>query len=299
VGDLCILADCRTSNDSNSRSAAYQTIATFIASSANDTLPIVEEVVNAMLSRQEGLLGLQTQLVGSDDINNWNDMQINLCIVLQSVIHKSPQLVMPFADRIMTNLLQLMTASSRHANVLEDAFATVGALAGALDAGFMKYMEAFSPFLFNALGSFEDWQVAQAAIYATSDVSRAIGEALTPYAERIMVALIEALRSPVIHRQVKPNAISAIGEVALAVGPNFTPYLDPTMQILSQAGATAAASSDLAMMEFVWTMREAIVEAFIGILNGLHSNRELTLLTVLTFSWSFPQLCPRYLLFPP
>jgi len=265
----------KPSNDSNSRSAAYQTIATFIASSAEDTLPVVQEVAAAMLARQEALMSMQTQLVGIDDRNNWNDMQINLCVVLQSVIHKSPAMITPFADRIMTNLLQLISASGRNSGVLEDAFATVGALAGALEASFIKYMEAFSPFLFSALSSYEDWQVGLAAVYVVSDISRAINEAIGPYAERIMVGLIDILRSPVIHRQVKPNAITAIGEVALAVGPGFAPYLQTTMDILSQAGATAASANDVAMIEFVWTMREAIVDAFIGIMNGLKtSDRE-------------------------
>ena len=269
----------KSTNDSNSRSAAYQTIATFIASSATDTLPVVQEVAVAMLVRQEALMSMQSQLVGIDDRNNWNDMQINLCIVIQSVIHKSPAMIAPFADRVMTNLLQLISASGKHSGILEDAFATVGALAGALEAGFIKYMDAFSTFLFSALNSHEDWQVGLAAVYVISDISRAINEAISSFAERIMVGLIDILRSPVIHRQVKPNAITTIGELALAVGSGFTPYLQTTMDILSQAGATAASANDVSMIEFVWTMREAIVDAFIGIMNGLRpTDRELSFL---------------------
>jgi importin subunit beta-1 len=130
-------------------------------------------------------------------------------------------------------------------------------------------MEAFAPFLFQALGSFEDHQVVQAAVYCVSDIARAISEALVPYAERLMVALIDVLRSPVIHRQVKPTAITAIGEVALAIGGSFVPFLETTMNILSQAGSTAASANDIALTEFVWTMRESIVDAFTGIMNGL------------------------------
>ncbi|WOO82023.1 Importin subunit beta-1 [Vanrija pseudolonga] len=257
------------SNESNCRSAAYQTISTFISCSAADTLPIVEQVAVAILGRQEALIGMQNQLLGMDDRNNWNDMQINICVVLQSFIHKSPALVAPYADRIMTNLLTVISSSAKHGGVLEDALATVGALAGALEGGFLKYMEAFAPFLFQALTVFEDYQVVQAAVYCVSDVARSIGEGLVPYAERTMVSLIDILRSPVIQRQVKPTAITAIGEVALAIGPAFVPFLDTTMNILSQAGNTASSATDIALNEFVWTMREAIVDAFIGILNGL------------------------------
>ncbi|KAK8846795.1 hypothetical protein IAR55_005883 [Kwoniella newhampshirensis] len=266
----------RPSNHANSRSAAYQTIATFLAASANDTLPVVQEVAVAMLARQEALMAMHNQLVGMDDRNNWNDMQVNICVVIQSFIRRSPALAAPFADRIMTNLLQLISSSGKHSGILEDAFATVGALAGALEAGFNKYMEAFAPFLFTALGSYEDWQVAQAAVYVSSDIARAINDSLTPYAERLMVALIELLRSPVVQRQVKPNAITTIGEVALAIGGGFQPYLDTTMTILSQAGSTAAAPGDETMMEFVQTMRESIVDAFIGIMNGLKDSGDVS-----------------------
>lgn len=263
-----------STNDNNSRSAAYQTISVLVAASAQDTMPVISEVFNSLLARQEALLGMQSQLVGIDDRNNWNDMQINICAVLQSGIHKSPQMTTPQADRIMTNLLQLLSAAGKHSGVLEDAFATVGALASALDAGFTKYLEHFAPFLFNALATHDDWQAGQAAVYVVSDISRAVTDAIAPYAERIMVALIDILRSPVIHRSVKPNAITAIGEVALAIGPAFVSYLPTTMEILSQAGSTAAQANDVAMVEFVWTMREAIVEAFIGIMNGLKAQRE-------------------------
>ena len=261
-------------NEANSRSAAYASIAAFIAASATDTLPVVQDVTVAMLARQEALLQMQSQLVGIDDRNNWNDMQLNICVVLSSVTLKSPSMIAPFADRIMTNLLQLISASGKQSGVLEDAFATVGSLAGALEAGFSKYLEAFSPFLFTALASYEDWQVGQAAVYVVSDISRAVNDGIGPYAERIMVGLIDILRSPVIHRQVKPSAITAIGEITLAIGNGFVPFLQTTMEILSQAGATAAQSNDIAMIEFVWTMREAIVDAFIGIMNGLKADRK-------------------------
>lgn len=281
----------KPTNDGNCRTAAYQTMATFVANSALDTLTMAEQVTVEMLRRQEALLGMQNQLVGMDDRNNWNDMQINICVVIQAFIQKSPALVQPYADQIMTNLLTILSSSAKHGAVLEDLLATIGALAGALEGGFIKYMEAFSGFLLAALQAVEDYQVVQAAVYCVSDVSRAIQDQLVNYAERIMVALIAILRSPVIHRQVKPTAITAIGEVALAIGPAFTPYLDTTMSILSQAGATTASSTDLALNEFVWTMREAIVDAFIGIMNGLRTGDPAPMLPYVSGIMTFLHGC--------
>jgi importin subunit beta-1 len=96
-----------------------------------------------------------------------------------------------------------------------------------------------------------------------------LDEAFAPYAERTLQRIVNILRSPVVSREVKPSAITAIGEIGMAIGSGFVPYLSLIMEILSQAGATTADSNDMAMVEFVWTMRESIVDAFIGIMNGL------------------------------
>ncbi|TYJ54307.1 hypothetical protein B9479_005066 [Cryptococcus floricola] len=281
----------RPHNQSNSRSAAVQTISTFLSSSANDTLPVVQEVAVAFIARQEALQGVHNQLVGMDDRNNWNDMQINNCVVLSSFIRRSPAAAAPFADRIMTNLISLISTSGKQSGVLEEAFATIGALAGALEAGFNKYMDAFGPYVITALNSYEDHSVAQAGVFITSDIARAVNEALQPYAENIMGALIELLRSPVVARHVKPFAISAIGDVAIAIGTEFKPYLEATMTILGQAGSTTAPAGDEGMIDFVQNMRESIVDAFIGIMNGFRDTEANVILPYVGGILGFLQTC--------
>jgi importin subunit beta-1 len=115
-------------NEAYARTAAYQTISVFIANSANDTLEIVSNVALAILERQEQLLGMQNQIVGNDDRNNWNELQGNFCHVIASVVRKLGPRIEPLADRIMTNLLQLMSSAGKQTTVLEDAFIAVGAL---------------------------------------------------------------------------------------------------------------------------------------------------------------------------
>ena len=261
----------RPTNEGNCRSAAFQTISIFISAAVDDTLEAVHGMVNEMLNRQEQLFAVHGQIVSMEDRDNWNDIQINICVVIQSALHRAPSVVAPHADRIMTNLLQLIQGATKTAGVIEDAFSTVGALAGAVEQGFQKYMEAFTPFLYSAFSSYEDWQMAQAGVFVISDISRALGADLAPHAERIMVQLVEVLRSPQVHRQVKPHAITAIGDVATAIGPAFAPYLETTMQILSQAGSSAAGPADQSSIEFVCAMREGIVDAFAGILAGMRS----------------------------
>jgi len=89
----------------------------------------------------------------------------------------------------------------------------------------------------------------------------------------------------------------------MAIGSGFVPYLSLIMEILSQAGATTADSNDMAMVEFVWTMRESIVDAFIGIMNGLKiGDREslspLCLGHLLIGSITFPTIRSRNHGFP-
>nr|ODO01077.1 importin subunit beta-1 [Cryptococcus depauperatus CBS 7855] len=271
----------RPNNQSNSRSAAVQTISTFLASSANDTLPVVQEVALAFIARQEALMGIHDQLLGMDDRNNWNDMQVNNCVVISAFIRRSPALAVPFADRLMTNLIGLLSIAGKQSGILEEVFTTIGGLASALEAGFNKYLQAFAPYMISALGSHEDASVTQAGIFVTSDIARSVNDAIQPYAESIMSSLIEILRSPVADRNVKPCAISAIGEMALAVGPAFKPYLEATMSILSQAGSTTAPPGDEAMIDFVQMMREAIVDAFIGIMNGLGDSESKSLVLII------------------
>jgi importin subunit beta-1 len=258
----------RSTNESNFRTAAFQTIALFITASADDTLPAVDGMVQEMLARQQQLFAVHNQLVSMEDRDNWNDMQVHICVVLQAALNRAPAVVQARADDIMMNLLQLMQAS-KTAGVVEDAFATVGAIANATEQQFTKYMEAFAPFLIGALSATEDWQMAQAGAFVVSDIARALGSAFEPYAAGIVDRLLEILRNGSILRTVKPHTITAIGDIATAIGPAFKHYLDNTMGLLSQGATGVSGQADVVDQEFFASMREALVDAFAGILAGL------------------------------
>jgi importin subunit beta-1 len=80
----CRLTDSftlRPSNEANFRTAAYEALVSLVASSAGDTIPVVQRVSLTMLNRMEQLLSMQNQLIGVDDRSNWNELQSNLCSV--------------------------------------------------------------------------------------------------------------------------------------------------------------------------------------------------------------------------
>ncbi|KAL0952370.1 hypothetical protein HGRIS_006648 [Hohenbuehelia grisea] len=256
-------------NESNFRTAAYEAITSYVSHATPDCITTVQETVVAILARMEHLLGVQNQIVGVDDRNNWNELQSNFCSVVISVIRKLGDGIQPLADRIMTLLLQLIQAAGKTSTVLEDAFLVVGSLAAALEANFAPYIQAFLPFLYPALKSHEDTQLCTVAVGIIGDISRALGEGSAPYADPFMTVLLENLQSDVLNRNVKISILSCFGDIALAVGPAFEPYLQTTMTVLQQAGAVQPAPLDYDLMDYVNQLREGILEAYTGIVTGL------------------------------
>lgn len=82
----------RETNESNSRTSAYEALSTLATHSARDTLPAISKLTLDILGRAEHLLSVQDQIVGTDDRNNYNELQINFCGVLtvSGAQHKLP-----------------------------------------------------------------------------------------------------------------------------------------------------------------------------------------------------------------
>mgnify|MGYP002718983654 CR=1 FL=1 len=173
----------------------------------------------------------------------------------------------------MTIVLGLLANSAKDAAVAEDAFMTISTLVIAIEQDFEKYVGHTMGYIQAALSTLDEFQVV------TGDIARAIHQGIAPYCNDLLTALLAALASPVLHRTAKPTVVAVFGDIAIALGQDFTQYLDSVMGMLSQAGQVKAdASSDIAMQEFVWAMRDSITEAFTGILSGFRENRKSRLM---------------------
>ncbi|THG96021.1 hypothetical protein EW026_g5732 [Hermanssonia centrifuga] len=266
------------SNEGNYRTAAYEAITSYVIHATDDTIPVVQSTAVAILHRMEQLLGMQNQILGVDDRNNWNDLQSNFCSVIISVIRKLGQGIQPLADRIMTLVLQLIQAAGKTSTILEDAFLVVGSLASALEQGFSPYIQAFLPFLYPALKAHEDAQLCTVAIGVIGDISRALGEQSASYANAFMNVLLENLQSDILNRNVKITILSCFGDIALAIGPAFEPYLGTTMNVLRQASLLTPNPLDVELLEYVSLLREGILEAYTGIVAGLKGTEKASIL---------------------
>ncbi|KAF8889026.1 armadillo-type protein [Infundibulicybe gibba] len=267
-----------TSNEANFRTAAYEAITSYLTQATPDAIPVVQTTVVTILQRMEQLLTMQNQILGTDDRNNWNELQSNLCGVVICVVRKLNEGIQPLADRIMTIILQLIQAAGKTSTVLEDAFLVVGSMASALESNFAPYIQAFLPFLYPALKAHEDTQLCTVAVGIIGDISRALGEQSSQYANPFMTVLLENLQSDVLNRNVKISCLSCFGDIALAIGPSFEPYLDTTMNVLRQAGAVEPNPLDYDLVDYVSQLREGILEAYTGVVTGLKKTEKVNLL---------------------
>ncbi len=94
----------------------------------------------------------------------------------------------------MQTLLQLLSSSGSKSSVPDTVFAAVGALANSLEIDFLQYMDAFVPYLYNALGNQEEPSLCAMAIGLVSDITRSLGEKVQPYCDTFMNYLLNNLR---------------------------------------------------------------------------------------------------------
>lgn len=132
-----------------------------------------------------------------------------------------------------------------------------------------KYMAALQPFLIQGLRNFQAYQVCIVAVGTIGDISRNIEAQIQPYCDDIMNALIESLKDSTIHRSVKPPVLSCFGDIAMAIGAAYQPYLQFSIMLLMQASSTKVPDDDDDLIEYFNLLRESILEAYVGIVQGL------------------------------
>ncbi|KAI8826727.1 karyopherin Kap95 [Fimicolochytrium jonesii] len=257
-----------SSTDPNFKASCYEAQSSLVRNCAQDCLPTVKTLSELILDRLQQTIQMQNQLLTQDDRQNHYELQSNLCGILGACIRRLGAGVIPLADQAMQALLVVMTSASRSSTVMEDTFLAISSLTGALESHFLRYMDAFAPQLFAALQNVEEPQMCSIAVGVVGDLTRALGEQFLPYCEPIMNLLMAGLQNANLDKSVKPSILSTFGDIALAIGAHFEAYLYLTMAILQQAGAMAdtAIKYDL---DYGSKLRESIIEAYVGITQGL------------------------------
>ncbi|KAL4785878.1 armadillo-type protein [Aspergillus varians] len=255
----------RQDADNQLRTAGYEVLNSFVTNAANDSLPIVANLSDVVLQRLEHTIPMQQQVVSVEDRITLEEMQTGITSVVLSIVQRLETEIKPQADRIMHTLLQVLSTVPPKSSVPDVVFATVGAIAGALEEDFEKYMEPFSPFLYNALGNQEEPGLCSMAIGLVSDISRALNEKVLPYCDTFMNHLMNSLSSAT--NQLKPAILETFGDIAQAIGEQFDKYLTVVGQVLKQASlVTASTDVTIEMLDYIISLREGIMDAWGGIL---------------------------------
>ncbi|XP_026469078.1 importin subunit beta isoform X2 [Ctenocephalides felis] len=255
----------------NLRSAAYEALMEMVKNSPKDCYETVQKTTIVILERLQQVMMMESHIATHSDRSQFNDLQSLLCATLQSVLRKvNPEDAPKISDAIMSALLSMFSSNSCKAGgVQEDALMAVSTLVEVLGEGFLKYMEAFKPYLCIGLKNHQEYQVCGAAVGLTGDIWRALKIKVLPYCDEIMTLLLENLGDSTIHRSVKPQIFSVFGDIALSIGPEFKKYLEVVLQMLAQASQADVDRSDFDMIDYLNELREGVLEAYTGIVQGL------------------------------
>lgn len=258
-------------SQANLRSAAYEALMEMVKNSPKDCYVTVQKTTMVILERLQQVLQMETHIQNTSDRVQYNDLQSLLCATLQSVLRKvTPEDAPQISDAIMTALLQMFNSSScKSGGVQEDALMAVATLVEVLGDVFIKYLDAFKPFLVLGLKNYAEYQVCVTAVGLVGDICRSLGTQVLPYCDELMTMLLEVLGNSNVHRSVKPQILSVFGDIALAIGPEFKKYLEIVLQTLLQASQAQVDKTDFDMVDYLNELREGCLEAYTGIIQGL------------------------------
>ncbi|KAK6956197.1 hypothetical protein K445DRAFT_61141 [Daldinia sp. EC12] len=254
------------------RTTSYEVLSTFVQHAAAESFPAIAQLSDVIIKRLEETIPLQNQVVSIEDKIALEEMQTSLSTVLQSIIQRLEKEISPQGDRIMQVSLQILSTAGAKSSVPESIFATISGLANAMEEDFVKYMDAFTPFLYNALGNQEEPSLCSMAIGLVSDITRSMGERSQPYCDNFMNYLLNNLRvqSTTLSNQFKPAILQCFGDIANAIGGHFETYLSVVAQVLQQAATvTAAPDGSYELYDYVISLREGIMDAWGGIIGAM------------------------------
>lgn len=271
VQRLLETTDRQDGSQHNLRSAAYEALMEMIKNSPKDCYVTVQKTTMVILDRLQQVLQMENHISSTADRSQFNDLQSLLCATLQSVLKKvTPEDAPQISDAIMTALLTMCASNAgKDGGVQEDALMAVSTLVDTLGDGFLKYMDAFKPYLYMSLKNHTDYQVCTAAVGVTGDILRVLKVKVSPYCDDLVYLLLENLGDPTINRSVKPHILSVLGDIALSIGPDFSKYFNSVMQMLLQASNSQVDRSKYDMVEYLSQLREGVLEGFTGIIQGM------------------------------
>lgn len=265
----------RPEAETSVRTTAYEVLSAFVQHAATESFPSIATLSDVIIKRLEETVPMASQVVSIEDKIALEEMQTSLNSVFQAIIQRLDKEISPQGDRIMQVSLQILSTLNGKSTVPEAIFATISGLANAMEDDFAKYMDAFTPFLYNALGNQEEPSLCSMAIGLVSDITRSMGERSQPYCDNFMNYLLNNLRSTALGSQMKPAILQCFGDIATAIGGHFETYLSVVATVLQQAATvTASPEGSYEMYDYVISLREGIMDAWGGIIGAMKTSNQ-------------------------
>jgi importin subunit beta-1 len=254
--------------ENNLLASSFEAMNLLILNCAQDCLPVIESLFPHLIKRMDDVFASpqDAQVVHPQVLQGY------LCSSLNASLSKlSSEKFIPFADNIMVILMKMLQNQS--ALLYEEALMTVGAVINATKHNFSRYVSSFAPFLLNALRNVQDQQVNIIAVSVVSDLANALGENISTLCDEIILTFLQNLQSSALDRDAKPLIISCIGDLALAIKGSFPRYLAHVMAVIVQASQFQMQELDEDAIETMNALRLSILDAIVGIINGLKDGR--------------------------
>ncbi|NXW77909.1 IMB1 protein, partial [Hirundo rustica] len=275
VQKLLETADRPDGHQNNLRSSAYESLMEIVKNSAKDCYPAVQKTTLVIMERLQQVLQMESHIQSTSDRIQFNDLQSLLCATLQNVLRKvQHQDALQISDVVMASLLRMFQSTAGSGGVQEDALMAVSTLVEVLGGEFLKYMDAFKPFLGIGLKNYAEYQVCLSAVGLVGDLCRALQSNILPFCDEVMQLLLENLgvsgRFPSnswMHtlprgvgggRSAGKCRICKIRKLELEA--SFLPCVRP--------------QSDYDMVDYLNELREGCLEAYTGIIQGLKGDQE-------------------------
>eukprot|EP00028_Trichosphaerium_sp_Am-I-7-wt_P003465 CAMPEP_0168528990 /NCGR_PEP_ID=MMETSP0405-20121227/13613_1 /TAXON_ID=498012 /ORGANISM="Trichosphaerium sp, Strain Am-I-7 wt" /LENGTH=850 /DNA_ID=CAMNT_0008552571 /DNA_START=23 /DNA_END=2572 /DNA_ORIENTATION=- len=263
--------------------SAYEALNVLVQTAPDKLLPDVEKLLGIILAKIDASVRQQQQRP-NEDRERRGVYHGLLCSVLHTITTRLQHNVRKHADSIMHSILGVVAPGQ--SSLQEEALMAMGAIAGVVGQDFTKYMQRVEPILSAGLKNYEFPQVCSCAIGTVGDIARALEKNIIPYSDNFVKLLLGDLQAPMLNRTVKPPILSCFGDIAMAVGGGFERYLQVVVNMLQQASTTATAqkldeTEDYDLVDYINQLREGILDAYTGILQGLReANKAQQLLPV-------------------
>lgn len=262
--------------ESLARDAAFEALSSFVSTSGQDGVPIIQQIAQEVLTKLEQTIGQQQQPLASDTRVNLEDLQISMLALLTTIIRRLSDGVSQGADNLMEMFLKLLESIEPNALIEEDIFIAISAVASATGNKFLNYMDNFLPFLTRALSNV-DSPTATTAVGLVADLTFSLGESIVPYLDGFMTLLGSALNNENGRRELRPAIISCFGNMATTLGGHFQQYTPFVVNICRMASTYVPPDNSEETIEYIFSLKEAILECYSGIVGNLQEQPEVLL----------------------